>query len=63
MDRSKMSAIDEDYGDDIHQVLDDIPEPNDDSMTISSFENSQMTYSKSFTQSKIRKQKNKHNVI
>lgn len=64
MEKSKMSAKgDTRYRDDIHDAIDDIPLPNDDSITISSFENSQMTYSKSFNQSKkSRKRDRMHNV-
>lgn len=64
MDKSKMSAKgDLRYRDDIHDAIDDIPLPNDDSITISSFENSQMTYSKSFNQSKkTRKRDRMQNV-
>lgn len=62
MDRSKMSGIDIAYGEDIHQVVDGIPEPNDDSITLSSFENSQMTYSKSFTKSKMSRKGRQNNV-
>lgn len=57
-----MSAIDAGYGDDIHQVVDGIPEPNDDSITLSSFENSQMTYSKSFNRSKKSRKRDQENV-
>lgn len=62
MDRSKLSATDAGYGEDIHQVVDNIPEPNDDSITLSSFENSQMTYSKSFNRSKKSRKRDRENV-
>jgi hypothetical protein len=47
------------YGDSIHDAIDDIPLPNDDSITISSFENSQMTYSKSFNKPKKSRKRHK----
>ena len=62
METSKMRGTGVDYGDDIHRVIEGIPEPNDDSITVSSFENSQMTYSKSFNHSKKRNPRDEQNV-
>jgi hypothetical protein len=62
MDTDKMRGTGVEYGDDIHQVIEGIPEPNDDSITVSSFENSHMTYSKSINHSKKRNNRNDRNV-
>ena len=62
MDKSKMSGTDNGYGDDIHRLVEGIEVPNDDSITISSFENSQMTYSKSLNQTKRTSKRNNDEV-
>lgn len=52
MNKSKMSGTENGYGDDIHDLIDNVPVPNDESITLSSYENSQITLTKSMNLSK-----------
>ena len=62
MNKSKMSGTDGGYGDDIHDLIDQVPVPNDDSITLSSYENSQITIARSMNQSKKTRDRGNRNV-